>query len=549
MFRQSELDNLCCQLAPDTPTALVNDDLWRLRNGFFGPTLLPQQPNGSLVLIGARSGLEAMLALTSRPKLKVIVVERDNVRREKIRATLERLDVLSTERVTMVSSVEEINTEQIPLAGVVRLDATCFSRKATDWILHKWRIDHICGEIAPEEIDPLALFRMCRATVGSFFWRIRGSSHSIGGMGGTPRAEVSVVVPAFKVAQWMDRCLVSLVNQTMERLEIIVVDDGSPDDTGRRADDWSNRYPDRIRVIHKQNGGCASARMAGLTEARGDFVGFVDADDWVDPEMYEELYRAAILHSAEVAQCGFMEVFEQSGQASKQPSAWSGDGSFELSGLSRNPHSFLHLKPSIWRRIYLRKFLLGNEIIFPEHIRRFDDLPFQFEVLSRVKRMALIPDCYYYYRLERDGQDVEVRDSKLFVHFAIFEWLANRVLPWADAEIARYFARCEINTHIWALYRIEPKLRWAYLRKAARQFASTKRFLGAGELLRNGPHLGLRALRFATPQKKQDSSNRSVLKDRSNNADTVCAEGRSIGGKADNTDKAPSSHSAAISNA
>jgi glycosyltransferase involved in cell wall biosynthesis len=261
--------------------------------------------------------------------------------------------------------------------------------------------------------------------------------------------------------------------------------------------------------------------MAGLKQAQGEFVGFVDADDWVDPRMYEELYRAAVLHSAEVAQCGFLEVFEDSGKTIKHSTKWGGDGSFGLSGLSQNPRTFLATKPTVWRRIYLRKFLLGYEIAFPEHVRRFDDLPFQFEVLVRAKRMAVIPDCYYSYRLERDGQDVGIADRRLFVHFAIFDWLANNVLTWADAEIEQYFARCEINTHLWALGRIKPELRWSYMRQAAFQFVNEKRHLRAREFLRIGASLGPSALTFVMksllitlfgPSKKPDDGSLSRAK-------------------------------------
>src|SRR5262249_16959626 len=86
----------------------------------------------------------------------------------------------------------------------------------------------------------------------------------------------------------------------------------------------------------------------------------------------------------------------------------------------------------------------------------------------------------------------------LFVHFAIFDWLAGRVLTWADGEIERYFARREIGSHLWALRRIEPEFRWSYMRQAAFQFVSTKRSLGARELLRIGASSGPGAVPFGT---------------------------------------------------
>jgi glycosyltransferase involved in cell wall biosynthesis len=222
-----------------------------------------------------------------------------------------------------------------------------------------------------------------------------------------------------------------------------------------------------VKVIHKRNGGCASARNAGLQAATGDFVAFVDADDWVDENMFEELYRSAILNATDVAQCGFLEAFEDSGRLDFHPTAWGATSANGTSGLVQNPRSFLTVKPTIWRRIYKRTFLLDNGIHFPEHIRRFDDLPFQFEVLARVKRMSVIPDCFYYYRQEREGQDIAVTDQRLFVHFPIFKWLHEKVGVWADHEIATYLNRCKVNTHFWALSRIDAKYRGLYLSHAA----------------------------------------------------------------------------------
>lgn len=497
MFRRSEIENLQRQLPPDTPARVAEQDLWRLQHAFFGSPLLPQEADAYLLLVGARSGLEAALALTARRRLKVVVVEGDDDTRSRIRRYLKAINSELVERLTLVGSMPELSAQGQPMkVGVARIDLASFKRTTIEWLLSNFSVDHLCGEMDPREIDPLALYRMCRTKVSRQFWRVLGSNHSFCGVGATPRAEVSVIIPAYNVRQWIDRCLESLAKQTLQLLEVIVVDDGSSDDTGRQADEWASRYPGRLRVVHKQNGGCASARMAGLKHAQGQFVGFVDADDWVDPRMYEELYRAAVLHSAEVAQCGYREVFERSGDTVKHLASSGGDGPFGLSGLSQDPRSSLATQPSVWRRIYLRKFLLGNGIVFPEHIRRFDDLPFQLEVLARIKRIAVIPDCYYSYRLERQGQDAEIVDSRLFVHFDIFDWLADNILAWADAEIERYFVRFEINSHLWALSRMRSTLRRSYMRRAACQFMDGKRHLGTVELLRIGASLGPGALPF-----------------------------------------------------
>ena len=115
--------------------------------------------------------------------------------------------------------------------------------------------------------------------------------------------KVSVIVPVYKVEKFLDRCVESLVGQTLEDIEIILVDDGSPDECPRLCDEWANR-DDRIKVVHKANGGLGFARNSGIEVATGEFIGFVDSDDYVDPKMYETLYRAATEHGAQIAMNG-----------------------------------------------------------------------------------------------------------------------------------------------------------------------------------------------------------------------------------------------------
>ena len=248
--------------------------------------------------------------------------------------------------------------------------------------------------------------------------------------------------------------------------EVIVVDDGALDASGQIADEYAERYPDRFRVIHKANGGCASARMAGLESARGEFVGFVDGDDWVEPEMYEELYRVGAVRGCDLAQCGFYECFED-GTRVYHPATVGGDGPHGISGVVEDSRRLPPMKPAIWRRIYRREFLLREGIEFPLHLRRFDDLPFEFNVMERATRIGLVPDCYYAYRQGRPGQDMEARDERLFVHFEIFEYLKSGLQ--GDSLSERKFRDVQHNTHRWALKRIHPRLRASYFSRMVRQ--------------------------------------------------------------------------------
>ena len=122
--------------------------------------------------------------------------------------------------------------------------------------------------------------------------------------------KISIIVPVYKVEKYLVRCVDSIVHQTYENLEIILVDDGSPDASGSICDSFTDP---RIRVIHKENGGLSSARNAGLDIATGDYIGFIDSDDWIAPDMYETMLRMAKEEQADIVCVGNWEVDSQTG--------------------------------------------------------------------------------------------------------------------------------------------------------------------------------------------------------------------------------------------
>jgi len=130
-----------------------------------------------------------------------------------------------------------------------------------------------------------------------------------------PNVKVSVVVPVYKVEAYLNRCVESLLNQTHQNLEIILVDDGSPDNCPEMCENWAER-DSRIRVVHKENDGLANARNSGLAVATGDYVMFADSDDYLESDMVEFLLRLLSEHNADVARCGFFYTMESGGEES-----------------------------------------------------------------------------------------------------------------------------------------------------------------------------------------------------------------------------------------
>ncbi len=122
--------------------------------------------------------------------------------------------------------------------------------------------------------------------------------------------KVSIIVPVYNVQDYLEKCLDSLVNQTLKEIEIIIVNDGSTDCSQEIIDDFALRFPEKIRSYRKKNGGLSDARNYGLEKASGQFIGFVDSDDYVSPQMYEEMFALAIKQGAQMVVCNLQKVNE-----------------------------------------------------------------------------------------------------------------------------------------------------------------------------------------------------------------------------------------------
>jgi glycosyltransferase involved in cell wall biosynthesis len=461
-----ELRRLLSRLVPDQ---VATTDVERLERGAFGQHMV-QLRTGSFVLdVGARSGLMALHAAIREPTATVVAVESRPRLRAALEETIRNHDLPNVHLFDTIDPALEFIGSRTSSLDHVKVDHRQFSLALLDR-LGQFAIGHLGGNFDDAMVDPIDVYRFSKRHASTFWWSRLVAANPVSGRGFLG-PDVSIVVPAYGVADYLPKCLESLVNQTIASKEIIVVDDGSIDGSGDIADRWASRYP-CIRVIHKENGGCASARSAGLSAARGEFVGFVDGDDWVDARMFNDLYVAAVSDNADISQCGFWSVDSGGRPLGRQHPA------IEQRGLVRKPKNLLLEQPTIWRRLHRTRFLKAEKLDFAVDVKRFDDLPFQFESLMAASRVTSIPERYYYYRLGRPEQDVAVRDERLYVHFRIFERLREAVSVRGTSSIEAQLRRVEIETHLWALSRLHRGLKAAYAWKAAADIMRHRIILG-----------------------------------------------------------------------
>lgn len=207
---------------------------------------------------------------------------------------------------------------------------------------------------------------------------------------------ISVIVPVYKVEPYLDKCISSIVNQTYKNLEIILVDDGSPDNCPTMCDAWAEK-DSRIRVIHKTNGGLSDARNAGMTVATGELMAFVDSDDWIVPDMYEYLYQRLTEDNSDIAACGVQMVWEN-----KTPSRMlTRDGNCVLNQeeAMRAIIEESWLKQPVWYKLY--KTALVRDILFPKG-KCHEDVFWSYQAVGRAQRVSVSDHIGYYY-LQRGG--------------------------------------------------------------------------------------------------------------------------------------------------
>lgn len=221
---------------------------------------------------------------------------------------------------------------------------------------------------------------------------------------------ISVIVPVYKVERYLDRCVESLVHQTYKNLEIILVDDGSPDRCPAMCDAWVEK-DNRIKVIHKQNGGLSDARNAGIDIASGQYIGFVDSDDWVEPDMYRFLHQHMQDTGSEIVSGGVRRVWEDGTPA--RTMTYSGE---PLSFTSQEAMASLinetALIVPVWNKLYTRGVI--GEIRFPVGKINEDEF-WSWQIIARSNRITAVPEVFYNY-LQRSGSIMSQQLMKQPLH-------------------------------------------------------------------------------------------------------------------------------------
>ena len=210
--------------------------------------------------------------------------------------------------------------------------------------------------------------------------------------------KVSIIVPFYNVENYIEKCLQSLVNQTLEDVEIILVNDGSQDGTKEIAKQFVEKYPNKIMYLEKENGGLSDARNYAIPYAKGEYIAFLDSDDYVEANMYEEMYNKAKEENLDYVECDFLWEYP--------------DKSLESKGkqYSNKKEMFIYTRVVAWNKLIRREIVEDNHLEFPKGYR-YEDVEFFYKLLPLIHNYGIVEKPFIHY-VQRENSISNVQNTR-----------------------------------------------------------------------------------------------------------------------------------------
>ena len=223
--------------------------------------------------------------------------------------------------------------------------------------------------------------------------------------------KVSVIIPVYNMEKYLEECLDSICHQTLKDIEIICINDGSKDKSEQILKDYTQKDK-RIVLIEQKNQGLSIARNNGIKIAKGQYIGFVDSDDKIDPDFYEKLYNAASKNDADIAISGYKKITKKN----KIKTLFKVQKEKSVSGLTQKMN-FSENGFYVWNKIYKRDLILENKLFFPENVN-FEDISWTLNVLFLAKKIQTVSHTFYYYRYNAQSiTKASFSDEKKFADY------------------------------------------------------------------------------------------------------------------------------------
>jgi glycosyltransferase involved in cell wall biosynthesis len=244
---------------------------------------------------------------------------------------------------------------------------------------------------------------------------------------------ISAIVPVYNVSKYLRQCVDSILAQELDDLELILVNDKSPDPIDHRiCKEYSEKYENVKYIIHKKNKNLGGARNSGLKVARGEYISFIDSDDWIDKKMYIEMYRVAKKYNASIVNCGMMREY-QNGKPSSELNA-NKEGKIVV--WENLLDEFLKARAGIVKqqfpssacnKLYKREFLIKNGLLFQEGYF-FEETMYSIETFSNAEKMILVPQSFYHWRIREGSISTTVTHKHISSIFYVYRYTKDLLL-------------------------------------------------------------------------------------------------------------------------
>ena len=285
------------------------------------------------------------------------------------------------------------------------------------------------------------------------------------------RPKVSVVMPIYNVERYLEQCLDSVVNQTLAEIEIIAVNDGSPDACGEIV----NRYAEkdgRVKAIHKANGGYGSAVNAGIDTATGQYLAIVETDDYIAPEMMEILYNQAVESGSDISRGSYYVV--RDGRV--EETCISLGAQRDAFNINEFPQ-FLVTSPAIWSAIYSLVFLRSNNIrVIDSAGASYQDVDFFVRTSVLARKISVVGTPLYYYKLDNPNSSTNsiTKYREIFDNYVVTDSFMSCRADDLGYDVVKYYNKRKLCDYQWHFIRVKGGLKFRYARLVRRNIHGIK---------------------------------------------------------------------------
>lgn len=226
---------------------------------------------------------------------------------------------------------------------------------------------------------------------------------------------ISIIVPVYNIKSYLPKCIESILSQTFSDLEIVLVNDGSTDKSGDICEEY-RKMDSRVVVVHKENGGLVSARKAGMRAARGEYIGYVDGDDWIEPDMYERMYQKLLDQNVDVVMCG---RYEDTGEAQREVYHGIAEGRYGKEELLETVYPRMivgntffewEVFPGLWDKLFRRSCVEQFQYAVDERITMGEDAACTYPCLLNANGIYVLHECFYHYRQTTSSMVKKIQD-------------------------------------------------------------------------------------------------------------------------------------------